>query len=103
MSIKVNSDKLIPENLIAKVQIVKHQTPNATVVDKAAVLSNEEQTEFWIMKLLGDTMAIKTNIKKGLENGSEVQVMEPALSDSDQIVLTGNYGLSDTAKIAIQQ
>ncbi len=101
--IRVNTDKLIPENLVAKVEIVKHQTGNAVVLDKAAVLSNEEQTEFWIMKLLNDSIAIKTNIKKGIESNNQVQILEPSLHDSDKIVLTGNYGLGDTAKITIEQ
>ena len=101
--IKVNTDKLIPENLIAKVQIVKHQTPNAVVVPKAAVLSNEEQTQFWIMKVLNDSIAVKTNIQKGLESNSEVQILQPSLNDSDKIVLMGNYGLGDTAKIKIEE
>ncbi len=99
--IKVKTDKLIPENLIAKIQLVKQQTANAVLLPKAAVLSNEEQTEFWIMKLLNDSVAVKTDIKKGIESGGNVQVIEPALSESDQIVLTGNYGLNDTAKVVI--
>lgn len=99
--IKVRTDKLIPENLVAKVQLIKQQMLNATLLVKAAVLSNEEQTEFWIMKLMNDSTAIKTDIKKGLESGNNIQVVEPALNDSDKIILTGNYGLSDTAKINI--
>ncbi|HEY2727516.1 MAG TPA: HlyD family efflux transporter periplasmic adaptor subunit [Parafilimonas sp.] len=99
--IKVNTDKLIPENLIAKVELLKQQLTNVTLLPKAAVLSNEEQTEFWIMKLLNDSVAVKTDIKKGIENKDSIQVVEPLLSDSDKIVLTGNYGLSDTAKISI--
>ena len=50
--IKVNTDKLIPENLIAKVSLVKETKPNTTTLPKEAVLSNEEQTEFWIMQLI---------------------------------------------------
>ena len=99
--IKVKTDKLIPENLIAKIQLVKQQTANAVLLPKAAVLSNEEQTEFWIMKLLNDSVAVKTDIKKGIESGGNVQIIEPALRDSDMIILTGNYGLSDTAKISV--
>lgn len=101
--IKVNTDKLIPENLVAKVELVKQQIKNATLLPKAAVLSNEEQTEFWIMKLLNDSMAVKTDVNKGIETGDSVQIIEPVLGDSDRIILTGNYGLSDTAKISIQQ
>ena len=101
--IKVKTDKLIPENLVAKVYLVKHQTNNATLLPKSAVLSNEEQTEWYIMKLANDSTAIKTTVKKGVESGGNVQVIEPVLSDSDQIILTGNYGLSDTAKVAIER
>lgn len=101
--IKVKTDKLIPENLIAKVQLIKQQISNATLLAKPAILSNEEQTEFWIMKLLNDSVAVKTDIKKGIESGNNVQIIEPPLSDSDKIILTGNYGLSDTAKISISE
>src|SRR5678815_96990 len=69
------------------------------MLPKAAVLSNEEQTEFWIMKLLNDSVAVKTGIQKGIESGGNIQVISPPLGDSDRIILTGNYGLSDTAKI----
>lgn len=99
--IKVKTSKLIPENLIAKVQLVKQQILNATLLPKPAVLSNEEQTEFWIMKLMNDSTATKANIKKGLECNGNIQVVEPVLNDSDKIILTGNYGLGDTAKVSI--
>lgn len=99
--IKVKTDKLIPENLVAKVQLVKQQITNATLLPKPAVLSNEEQTEFWVMKLLNDSVAVKTDIKKGIESNGNIQILEPPLNDSDRIILTGNYGLSDTAKINI--
>jgi len=101
--IKVNTDKLIPENLIAKVELLKQQLRNVTLLPKAAVLSNEEQTEFWIMRLLNDSVGVKTNIKKGIENNDSIQVIEPVLSDSDRIILTGNYGLSDTAKVKVSE
>lgn len=101
--IKVKTSKQIPENLIAKIYLVKQQFNNAMLLPKACVLSNEEQTEFWIMKLLNDSVAVKTDIKKGIEYSGNVQVIEPTLGDSDKIVLTGNYGLSDTAKISISE
>ena len=53
------------------------------------------------MKLLNDSVAVKTDIKKGIESGNNIQILEPLLNDSDKIILTGNYGLSDTAKISI--
>jgi len=99
--IKVNTDKQIPENLIAKVSLVKRAKNNTTSLPKAAVLSNEVQSEFWIMKMIDSVTAVKVPIKKGLETINQVEVLSPSLSSTDRIVLTGNYGLTDTAKVTI--
>ena len=53
------------------------------------------------MKLLNDSVAVKTDIKKGIESADNIEILKPMLNDSDRIILTGNYGLSDTAKINI--
>ena len=100
--IKVKTNKMIPENLVAKVELIKQQFTNATMLPKAAVLSNEEQTEFWIMKLLNDSVAVKTGINKGIESGGNIQIISPPLGDSDRIIRTGNYGLSDTARVKVE-
>jgi multidrug efflux pump subunit AcrA (membrane-fusion protein) len=99
--ISVNNSQNIPENLIAKVNLVKQSKSNTVSVAKEAVLSNEIQTEFWIMKLLDSNTAVRIDIKKGTENNNSVEVLEPKLSVNDKIVLTGHYGLSDTAKVVI--
>lgn len=101
--IKVNNSQQIPEGLIAKVILVKKSKSNAFSLPKDAVLTNETQSEFWVMKLIDSTTAVKVPIKKGLENSTSVEVLSPHFSSSDKILLTGNYGLSDTAKVTIQQ
>jgi Membrane-fusion protein len=99
--VKPVSNGNLPENLIVKVQLIKNSKPNATVLPKAAVLANETQTDFWIMKLLNDSVAIKVPVTKGIENADKVEILEPMLKTPDKILLTGNYGLSDTAKVSI--
>ncbi len=99
--IKVNTDKQIPENLIAKVSLIKKAKGNTTSLPKDAVLSNETQTEFWIMKMMDSVTAVKVPVVKGLETRTEIEILSPSLKSSDKILLTGNYGLSDTAKVSI--
>lgn len=99
--IKVNTAKLIPENLVAKVNLVKEVKPNTTSLPKEAVLSNEEQTEFWIMQLVNDSTAVKVPVQKGIEKNNQVEILSPSLNDSANILLTGNYGLEDTAKVKV--
>ena len=50
-----------------------------------------------------DTVAIKVPIKKGLETADRVEILAPPLRTSDRILLTGNYGLPDTARVKIEQ
>ena len=99
--IKVNTVKMIPENLIAKVKLIKRNKENAISIPTQAVLTNETQSEFWIMKMMNDTTAVKIPIQKGMENTSRIEVLSPVLTTSDRIILTGNYGLADTAKVQI--
>ncbi len=101
--IKVNTDKQIPENLIAKVSLVKKSKSNTISLLKSAVLSDEIQSQFWIMKMTDSATAVKVPIKKGLETNDHVEILSPALKATDKILLTGNYGLPDTAKVTITQ
>jgi len=99
--IKVNSAQQIPENLVARARIVKATKNNTASLPKAAILSNETQTEFWVMKLINPTTAVKVPVKEGIISGDRVEILSPKFSSQDKIIITGNYGLPDTAKVKI--
>jgi multidrug efflux pump subunit AcrA (membrane-fusion protein) len=99
--IKVNSSHPIPDNLVAKALIIKTAKSSAPSLPKSAVLSNETQDEFWVMKLINDTTAVKTPVKKGIESGGRVEIISPKFNPNDRIAVSGNYGLADTAKVKI--
>jgi multidrug efflux pump subunit AcrA (membrane-fusion protein) len=101
--IKVNSNNPIPENLVARARIVKTAKSNTISLPKSALLANETQTEFWVMKMINPTTAVKTPVTKGMESGERVEILSPKFSKEDKIVTTGNYGLADTAKVKIVQ
>jgi hypothetical protein len=99
--VKPQSAERLPGNLIASINLVKSTNEKAMVLPKKAVLGDETQTEFWVMKLLNDSTAIKIIVSKGFENNDEVEITKPEFLPSDRIVLTGNYGLPDTARVTI--
>lgn len=99
--IKVYGSTSIPENLIAKVRLLKSSKAAALSVPKAAVLTDEAQTSFWVMKMTDSITAVKVPIVKGMETGERVEIIRPQFSTSDKILLNGNYGLPDTAKVKI--
>ena len=67
------------------------------------MLANETQTEFWVMKMINPTTAIKVPVKEGIQSGDRVEILSPRFTPQDKIVATGNYGLTDTAKVKITQ
>jgi len=101
--IKIGDDKLIPENLVAKARVILTSKQNASSLPKSAILTNETQTEFWVMKLINTTTAVKVPVTTGIDVGDRVEILSPKFSPQDKILVTGNYGLADTAKVKIIQ
>ena len=101
--IKVPNSRPIPENLIAKVRIIKTNKINALSLPKAAILTNDVQSGFWVMMMIDSNTAVKIPIKKGIETKDKVEILEPKFNPGDKILLTGNYGLPDTARVKIEQ
>jgi multidrug efflux pump subunit AcrA (membrane-fusion protein) len=103
MVIKVKSAHPIPENLVAKVRIIKSIKNNTVSLPKEAVLTDETQKAFWIMKMMDSTTAVKVAITKGISTPDRIEILSPPLSPGDRILVSGNFGLPDTAKVKIIQ
>jgi len=101
--IKVHPAHTIPENLVGKIRIPKIIRVKAISLPRAAVLSDETQSDFWVMKMIDSTTAVKIPVKKGMETKDRVEILSPVFSSEDKILLSGNYGLPDTAKVRIVQ
>lgn len=99
--LKINGKQDIPENLIVKVRIKKTANVKAVSLPKAAILTDETETNFWIMKLIDNNTAVKTPIRKGIEIDDKIEVLSPVLTSKDKILITGNYGVADTIKVRV--
>ncbi|HSU29276.1 MAG TPA: HlyD family efflux transporter periplasmic adaptor subunit [Chitinophagaceae bacterium] len=97
------ADKTLPINLIAKVKVTKEAKTNALSLPKQSVLSDEAQTSFWVMKVIDSTTAVKVQVKKGMEINDRIEILSPVFTPTDKFLLTGNFGLADTAKIRITE
>ncbi|MBC7567023.1 MAG: HlyD family efflux transporter periplasmic adaptor subunit [Pedobacter sp.] len=97
----VDDNAVIPEGLVAKVQLVKNFKPAAQTLPKSTVLANETEDKFWVMKLINDSTAIKIPVIKGISYGQRVEVISPIFSKNDRIIVVGNYGIPDTARVKI--
>lgn len=100
--IRVPSAGPIPENLVVKVRIVRSAKSGAQSLPRSAFLTDETETDFWVMKLIDSATAVKVPVKKGIETKDRVEVISPTFSPADKIIVTGNYGLPDTAKVRVE-
>lgn len=101
VAIKVNAPHQIPPGLVAKVKIIKVSKPSTSSLPKATVLSDETQSEFWVMKMINDSTAIKVPVETGVETTDKIEILSPEFSPKDKILLTGNFGLPDTALVVV--
>lgn len=93
--------KLLPENLKVIVKLPVSRTKKALVLPRDAVLCNETQTNFWIMKIIHDSLASKIPVIPGIVSGDTIEIISPQLSLTDTIITEGNYGLEDSTVVMI--
>lgn len=100
--VKLNDNVNIPENLIAKIELTQNKQ-SGMVIPKSSVLTDDVQSQFWVMKLINDTTAVKTVIDKGLENDKWVELKSHNINLQDRLITSGNFGLADTAYVKIEK
>ncbi len=99
---KLSQRTTLPENLNVIIKTAKDVKNNAQIVPKEAVLTNETQDEFWIMRVLSDSIAVKIPVTKGIEDNDKIEIISPKFDLNDRIILTGAYGLPDSTKVIIK-
>ena len=98
---KTSDFLFLPENLIIKVQILKPSSGSKQILAKACVLSDEMMKEFWVMKLINDSVAVKVPVTIGNKSDKEIEINSPQFKVDERIIINGNYGLNDTARVKI--
>lgn len=98
---KADVGMFLPENLIVKVLVNKGAETKQQILPKACVLSDEMMEKFWVVKLMNDSTAVKVWVTPGVRNLDLVEIMEPIFKSDDKFLISGNYGLPDTARVTV--
>jgi hypothetical protein len=101
--IRLSEPVFLPENLIAKIRIVKESMGNAVSLPKSSILTDETMQSFWVMKLINDSTAVKVLVTTGISEKDYVQIKTPVFKDTDLFLSSGNYGLGDTANVKVNK
>lgn len=98
---KSTENLFLPENMIVKIGIKKGTQSDKQILPKSCVSSDEMMKEFWIMKMVNDTIAVKTSVIIGNKDTHSIEILSPQLNANDKIISVGNFGLPDTALVDI--
>ncbi|MBF9144545.1 efflux RND transporter periplasmic adaptor subunit [Hymenobacter properus] len=91
----------LPENLTVQVELDRTAPHLAKTLPRGAVLTDETQAEFWVMKLLNDSTAVKVPVTVGTQEKDHIEIKQPRFSSRDRILVSGNFGLDDTAAVKV--
>ena len=94
-----NPGNILKLGIFLEAQVPVETHPNALTVPPQSIYHDESgQTQVYIVE--GDT-AKAAPVKLGIQTGNHVEILE-GVKAGDTIILTGGYGLGDTAKVKIQ-
>lgn len=96
-------DQELPENLNVQVKVISSQAKNALTIPHEALQTNELLTDFWVMKISGDSLAVKKSVTPLLENDSLVQIESPEVKVNDMVVTQGSYQMQDSTRVSIEK
>lgn len=101
--VKPDRPMVLPARLQLNITFTSQRHTNAQSLPKAAVLANELQTDFWVMKLINDTTAVRIPVRTGLQRDDRLEILSPRFAPTDRIISQGGYGLTDTASVTINR
>jgi multidrug efflux pump subunit AcrA (membrane-fusion protein) len=99
--IRFPANRLLPENMNLMVHIPIRQKQHALSLPMEAIQTNEIQDEFWVMKLMNDTLALRVPVTVGSQNDSLREIIS-GVGINDKIIVKGAYGLADSALVRVQ-
>lgn len=93
----------LPENLNVQVKTIYREDASAMTIPKTALQTNELLTEFWVMKVVNDTLSRKQKVTPLLRNDSLVQIKSENLKINDLVITEGGYQMQDSTIVSIKK
>jgi multidrug efflux pump subunit AcrA (membrane-fusion protein) len=100
--IHLPASQQLPENMNLIVRIPLKQKQNAICLPLEAIQTNETQDEFWVMKLVNDSLAVHVPVTVGSQNDSLKEVVS-GIALNDKIIVQGGYRLADSSLVSIEK
>jgi multidrug efflux pump subunit AcrA (membrane-fusion protein) len=93
----------LPENLNVQVKTIYREDTTAITIPKTALQTNELLTDYWVMKVFNDSIAIRQKVVPQLKNDSLVQIQSNTLKIGDLVISDGAYQMQDSTIVSFKK
>lgn len=91
----------LPEGLSVQVKLLDKESKDVLTIPKSALQTNELLTDYWVLKVEHDTLAVKTAVIPTLKNDTITGIIAEGLKPNDQVITQGAYQMQDSTFIKI--
>jgi len=91
----------LPEGLSVQVKLLDQESKDVLTIPKSALQTNELLTDYWVLKVEDDTLAVKTAVIPTLKNDTITGIISEGLKPNDQVITQGAYQMQDSTFIKI--
>ncbi|PNW27510.1 efflux RND transporter periplasmic adaptor subunit [Formosa algae] len=93
----------LPENLNVQVRTIYKEDVIAMTIPKNALQTNELLSDFWVLKIVNDSIAIKQKVVPLLKNDSIIQIKSEVLKVNDFVITKGGYQMQDSTIVSFKK
>ena len=93
----------LPEHLNVQVKTIYKEDVTAMTIPKTALQTNELLSDFWVLKIVNDSIAIKQKVMPLLRNDSIIQVKSESLKINDLVITEGGYQMQDSTIVTFKK
>jgi RND family efflux transporter MFP subunit len=91
---------LLKADMAGDVRIVLSSRPNSLLAPKAALLRDDENGAYSVLKVGADSIAHIVAVKLGAPQGDRQEISGDGLQPGVKVVVQGQHGLADSTKVA---
>lgn len=92
-----NNENLLQTGMFGKVEVVFDTHPNTLLLEQQAVITQDNRSHVFVVK---DAKAMQTPVKIGFKQNGVLEIID-GLSESDQVITTGQQILKHETKIEV--
>jgi membrane fusion protein (multidrug efflux system) len=96
-----NPGERLKSGMFVRVRIHVQSSDDALVVPSAALVDLKERQVVYVVGE-GDRAHVR-EVEVGIESGEAVEIVSGELSADDRVIVEGNFGLKDGAKVLVAE